>query len=120
MTTLIHRLFLLLALGVLMTTGPGTPDSHAALAPDADRLLLADSLFAAGRWADAAPIYRELTVAAPEVGRHWARYGGCLHGLGLVDEAALALTRAEAIGRRDPAPMTNVTASSISGSATGT
>lgn len=110
MTIRIHRLLPFLTLGVLMITGAPTPDSHAATTPNAERVHQADSLFAAGRFAEAAPIYQELTVAAPEVGRHWARYGGCLHSLGRFDEAVSALTRAESIGH-NPTVMFNLACS---------
>jgi tetratricopeptide (TPR) repeat protein len=100
------RPFALAAILVLAMLPLATP-AVAALAPDADRLLLADSLYTAGRWADAAPIYREMTVAAPEVARHWARYGACLHNLGIFDDAVRALTRAEAISH-NPVVMFNL------------
>lgn len=110
MTNWIHRLLPLLTLGVMMIIGPDIPDSVAAATPNAERVQLADSLYAAGRFAEAAPVYQELTVAAPEIGRHWARYGGCLHSLGRFDEAAEALSRAESIGH-NPTVMFNLACS---------
>jgi hypothetical protein len=98
MSFVMHARLFALATTLVLAILPLASRAEAALAPDADRLLLADSLFAAGRWADAAPVYRELTVAAPEVARHWARFGTCLHNLGLFDDAVQAFMKAESIG----------------------
>jgi hypothetical protein len=56
--------------------------------------------FTAGRWADAAAHLPELTVAAPR----WAalaRYGACLHNLGIFDDAVRGL---HAAPRNRPQP----------------
>lgn len=94
-----------LFLAGLVLAGPRA--AHAALAPTADLIQSADSLYARGAWADAAQAYRALTVADAGNARYWGRYGMALHQLGLYGEAVMALRRAEAIGHH-PLTMFNL------------
>jgi hypothetical protein len=94
-----------LLVAALLIAGPGV--SRAALAPTADLIQAADTLYAQGRWADAAQAYRALTAADAGNARYWGRYGMALHQLGLHDDAVQAFRRAEEIGHH-PLTMFNL------------
>jgi tetratricopeptide (TPR) repeat protein len=105
--SIVRRIVLVAALLVAGGTTVGAGVAHAALAPTADLVQTADSLYAQGLWVDAAQAFRALTAADPDNARYWGRYGMSLHQLGLYDEAVMALRRAEELGHH-PITMYNL------------
>lgn len=62
----------------------------------------ADSLYAAGKWSEAAKAYEAVVQSNPAHGRAWHRLGLSLHALGKYEEAVKALRRAVEITNRFP------------------